>query len=74
MTADHGNAEVMLEADGVSPHTAHTTNRVPLVVTDERLRDPRGGRACPTSRPPILTLLGVPVPSDMTGIPLATAP
>ncbi len=37
ITADHGNAEVMLEADGVSPHTAHTTNRVPLIVTDDRL-------------------------------------
>jgi 2,3-bisphosphoglycerate-independent phosphoglycerate mutase len=34
VTADHGNAEHMLEADGVSPHTAHTTNPVPLVVTD----------------------------------------
>ena len=30
VTADHGNAEQMLEADGVSPHTAHTTNPVPL--------------------------------------------
>ena len=29
VTADHGNAEQMLEADGVSPHTAHTTNPVP---------------------------------------------
>ena len=33
VTADHGNAEQMLEADGVSPHTAHTTNPVPLIVT-----------------------------------------
>ena len=33
VTADHGNAEKMLEADGVSPHTAHTTNPVPLVLT-----------------------------------------
>ena len=41
VTADHGNAEKMLEADGVSPHTAHTTNPVPLVVTASgaRLRD-----------------------------------
>ena len=35
VTADHGNAEQLLEADGVSPHTAHTTNPVPLVVTLE---------------------------------------
>ena len=33
VTADHGNAEQMLEADGVSPHTAHTTNPVPFVLT-----------------------------------------
>ncbi len=33
VTADHGNAEVMLEPDGVSPHTAHTSNLVPLIVT-----------------------------------------
>jgi 2,3-bisphosphoglycerate-independent phosphoglycerate mutase len=33
VTADHGNAEQMLEADGTSPHTAHTTNSVPLILT-----------------------------------------
>ena len=58
VTADHGNAEVMLASDGMSPHTAHTTNPVPLVVTDEafspakrrrtirsRTHDPRPARA-----------------------------
>jgi 2,3-bisphosphoglycerate-independent phosphoglycerate mutase len=41
VTADHGNAETMLEDDGTSPHTAHTSNPVPLIVTDRdaRLRD-----------------------------------
>jgi len=41
ITADHGNAEQMLEPDGESPHTAHTTNPVPLIVTDPEvtLRD-----------------------------------
>jgi 2,3-bisphosphoglycerate-independent phosphoglycerate mutase len=41
VTADHGNAETMLEDDGTSPHTAHTSNPVPLIVTDPdaRLRD-----------------------------------
>jgi 2,3-bisphosphoglycerate-independent phosphoglycerate mutase len=34
ITADHGNSEEMLAADGISPQTAHTTNPVPLVVTD----------------------------------------
>ena len=36
VTADHGNAEQMLEPDGVSPHTAHTTNPVPLVLTEPK--------------------------------------
>ena len=33
ITADHGNAEQLLEPDGVSPFTAHTTNPVPLIAT-----------------------------------------
>ena len=47
ITADHGNAEKMFEDDGTSPHTAHTTNPVPLIVTvpgatlQERRRDRR---------------------------------
>ena len=71
VTADHGNAEVMLETDGVSPHTAHTTNRVPLVLTDERFVLREEG-ALSDLAPTVLTLLGVPVPVDMTGISLAT--
>ncbi len=70
VTADHGNAEVMLESDGVSPHTAHTTNRVPLVVTSAALN------LCPEGElsdlaPSILGVLDVPIPVDMTGTPLA---
>jgi 2,3-bisphosphoglycerate-independent phosphoglycerate mutase len=66
VTADHGNAEKLLEADGVSPHTAHTTNPVPLVVTreDDRLR---GGGELSDLAPTILELLGVEVPPAMTG-------
>ena len=58
MTADHGNAEQMLEPDG-SPHTAHTTNPVPLVVTlaGAHLRD--GGKLGDLA-PTVLGLLGVP--------------
>ena len=73
VTADHGNAEVMLEADGVSPHTAHTTSLVPLVATHEALALPAEGELSDLA-PTILTLLGVPVPEEMTGVPLATPP
>jgi 2,3-bisphosphoglycerate-independent phosphoglycerate mutase len=73
VTADHGNAEVMLEADGVSPHTAHTTSRVPLVATDERLELRAEGELSDLA-PTILTLLDLPIPEEMTGAPLATRP
>jgi 2,3-bisphosphoglycerate-independent phosphoglycerate mutase len=66
VTADHGNAERMLEEDGVSPHTAHTTNPVPLVVTvaDGELRD---GAEIADLAPTVLDLLGLPQPLEMTG-------
>jgi 2,3-bisphosphoglycerate-independent phosphoglycerate mutase len=71
VTADHGNAEEMLTTDG-QPHTAHTTNPVPLVVTDlgVRLRD--GGDLSDLA-PTILALLGVPKPAEMTSLTLILA-
>ena len=72
VTADHGNAEVMLEPDGVSPHTAHTSNPVPLVATDTTLALERDG-ALSDLAPTVLALLGLPIPAEMTGKPLATA-
>ncbi len=70
VTADHGNAEQMLEPDGVSPHTAHTTNPVPLVLTaaDASLRE--GGELSDLA-PTALALLGLDIPAEMTGTPLA---
>ncbi len=47
ITADHGNAEQMFEADGVSPLTAHTTNPVPLILTAEGAL--AAGASSPTS-------------------------
>jgi 2,3-bisphosphoglycerate-independent phosphoglycerate mutase len=66
ITADHGNAEQLLEADGVSPHTAHTTNPVPLIVTDPGRALREGGELADLV-PTALDLLGVEVPSEMSG-------
>ena len=65
ITADHGNAEQKLEADGVSPHTAHTTNRVPLLVTDHaaQVRDGELQDLAPT----ILAYLELKKPLHITG-------
>jgi 2,3-bisphosphoglycerate-independent phosphoglycerate mutase len=68
VTADHGNAEQLLEPDGVGPHTAHTLNPVPLVVTleveDATLQD---GGALADLIPTCLWLLGLPPAEGMTG-------
>ena len=65
VTADHGNAEKLLEADGVSPHTAHTTNPVPLVVTAGVIL--RDGGELSNLAPTALALLGLPKPPEMAG-------
>jgi len=65
VTADHGNAEQMLEPDG-SPNTAHSTNPVPLVVTVAGV-DLRDGGILADVAPTALALLGVPQPEAMTG-------
>jgi len=69
ITADHGNAETMLEEDGVSPHTAHTTNPVPLVVTVPGAALREGGELSDLV-PTALDLLGLEQPSEMTGASL----
>jgi len=71
VTADHGNAEQMLEEDGVSPHTAHTTNPVPLVLTDGTRRLGDGGGLSDLA-PTILHLLGLDQPCEMTGSALSS--
>ena len=66
ITADHGNAEQMLEVDGVGPHTAHTLNPVPLIVTIEGVRLLEGGTLADLV-PTCLDLLGIPPARGMTG-------
>jgi 2,3-bisphosphoglycerate-independent phosphoglycerate mutase len=66
ITADHGNAEQMLEPDGVSPHTAHSTNPVPLVLTDTEVTLAGPGELSDLA-PTALELLGLRKSSEMTG-------
>ncbi len=66
ITADHGNAEQMLEPDGTSPHTAHTTNLVPLIVTAPELAIAAEGELADLI-PTALDLLGFAKPLQMTG-------
>jgi 2,3-bisphosphoglycerate-independent phosphoglycerate mutase len=73
ITADHGNAEKMLEADGVSPHTAHTTNPVPLILTIASATLTEGGELADLA-PTALQLLGIEPPAQMTGKPLVNPP
>jgi 2,3-bisphosphoglycerate-independent phosphoglycerate mutase len=65
ITADHGNADHMLEPDG-SPNTAHSLNPVPLVVTVEGLELRDGGILADVA-PTVLALLGGEQPEQMTG-------
>jgi 2,3-bisphosphoglycerate-independent phosphoglycerate mutase len=65
ITADHGNAEQMLEPDGASPHTAHTTNLVPLIVTDPEVTLRDTGELADLA-PTVLGFLGFKQPLQMT--------
>ncbi|MDQ5846340.1 MAG: 2,3-bisphosphoglycerate-independent phosphoglycerate mutase [Acidobacteriota bacterium] len=72
ITADHGNAEQMIDPKSGGPHTAHTTNLVPFHLIDEaskgvKLRD---GGALEDVAPTILGFLGVEQPEEMTGCDL----
>ncbi|HET9288689.1 MAG TPA: 2,3-bisphosphoglycerate-independent phosphoglycerate mutase [Gaiella sp.] len=69
VTADHGNAEKLLEDDGVSPHTAHTTNPVPLVLTRPDVALRSGGELSDLA-PTVLDLLELEQPVQMTGASL----
>ena len=63
--ADHGNADMVIDEEG-RPHTAHTTNPVPCIVTKPGLKLRDGGILADVA-PTLLTLLGLPQPPEMTG-------
>ena len=65
VTADHGNAEQMLDEDG-KPHTAHTSNPVPLVITDNGVSLQDGGGLSDLV-PTTISLLGLAKPLQMSG-------
>jgi 2,3-bisphosphoglycerate-independent phosphoglycerate mutase len=68
VTADHGNAEMLIDPETGGPHTAHTTNPVPFVVVDwEQETQLRPGGALCDVAPTILSMLGVEQPAEMTG-------
>ena len=64
--ADHGNAEMMINEDG-SPNTAHTTNLVPCILVDSSFKGTLKNGKLGDLAPTILTLMGIPIPSQMTG-------
>ena len=68
ITADHGNADVLITEEG-KPHTAHTTNPVPVIVTKEGVTLREGGILGDLA-PTLLDLLGVEKPKEMTGTSL----
>jgi 2,3-bisphosphoglycerate-independent phosphoglycerate mutase len=71
ITADHGNAEMMLDESTHEPHTAHTLNKVPLVVyaPTHSIASVKHGRLADIA-PTVLALMAIDKPEEMTGISL----
>jgi 2,3-bisphosphoglycerate-independent phosphoglycerate mutase len=66
ITADHGNCELMKDPETGGPHTAHTTNPVPVVLMGGGVKSIREGRLADLA-PTLLELMGVKQPAEMTG-------
>ena len=69
ITADHGNAEQMINPETGAPHTAHTTNPVPFIVTGGKGQyQVDGEKGCLADvAPTCLAIMGLPQPEEMTG-------
>jgi 2,3-bisphosphoglycerate-independent phosphoglycerate mutase len=68
ITADHGNAEMMIDPETGGPHTAHTTSPVPFVVlNDDSVSALRSGGALCDVAPTILRMMNIGQPQEMTG-------
>ena len=75
VTADHGNCEMMFDPVTGGPHTAHTTNPVPVVlVGGPKGATLRGGGRLADLAPTVLALMGLPLPPEMTGQSLIVLP
>ncbi len=70
ITADHGNAETMIDPVTKGPHTYHTTNPVPFVIVDEGRRPLRASGALRDIAPTVLGMMDAPRPKEMSGIDL----
>jgi len=76
VTADHGNAEMMIDPVSGGPHTSHTTNPVPFILITEEGKKigVRDGGSLRDISPTILSLLGLEKPNQMTGGDLRVVP
>ena len=71
ITADHGNAEKMMDEESGQPHTAHTSDPVPFIYVGRAATPVAGGKLSDVA-PTMLKLMGMPVPPEMTGKMLMT--
>ena len=67
ITADHGNVEQMADESTGQAHTAHTCEPVPFIYVGKRPATIRSGGVLADVAPTLLTLMGLPVPAEMTG-------
>jgi len=69
ITADHGNAEMLIDPVTGGPHTAHTTNPVPFIIVsgEDKKFSLRPDGSLRDISPTVLSMLGIPQPKEMTG-------